>query len=77
MSFNTKRIGHDYLQNLPEDQQDLIDRVMLSTIDMCSEMIGEDIIFTESAMYRAFKWEMLGHMLQDEYYDFKNKVWKK
>lgn len=76
MSFNFKRIGHDYLKSLPEEQQDLIDRVMLSTIDMCSEISGEDFRFTEGAMYKAFKWEMLGHMVKDDYYDPVNKVWK-
>lgn len=37
----------------------------------------KDIVFPESMAYRAFRLEMLSHMLEDEYFDFKNKNWKK
>lgn len=50
---------------------------MLTTMDMCSQLIEEDIVFPESMAYRAFRLEMLSHMLEDEYFDFKNKNWKK
>ena len=69
--------ANKYYQSLPKEQQDLIMNVMLTTMDMCSQLIEEDIVFPESMAYRAFRLEMLSHMLEDEYFDFKNKKWKK
>lgn len=66
-----------YYRSLPKEQQDIIMNVMLTTIDMCSELLEENIVFPESMAYRVFKLEMLSHMLEDEYFDFKNKNWKK
>lgn len=64
-------------QSLPKEQQDLIENVMLTTMDMCSELIEKNIVFPEYMAYRVFKFEMLNHMMEDEYFDFKNKNWKK
>lgn len=66
-----------YYQSLPKEQQDLITNVMLVTMDMCSELLKENIIFPEYMAYHVFKLKMLSHMLEDEYFDFKNKNWKK
>ena len=38
---------------------------------------NENIIFPEYMAYRVFKLKMLSHMLEDEYFDFKNKNWEK
>ena len=62
-----------YYQSLPKEQQDLITNVMLATMDMCSELLKENIIFPEYMAYRVFKLKMLSHMLEDEYFDFKLK----
>ena len=42
-----------------------------------SMSIKENIIFPEYMAYHVFKLKMLSHMLEDEYFDFKNKNWKK
>ena len=42
---------------------------------MCSELLKENIIFPEYMVYRVFKLKMLSHMLEDGYFDFKNKNW--
>lgn len=64
--------GYNYYNNLTPDQQKLIKNVMLTTIDMCNEMAGEDIIFFEDAAIRSFMYEMLGRMINNEYYSVKN-----
>lgn len=40
--------ANKYYQSLPKEQQDLIMNVMLTTMDMCSQLIEEDIVFPES-----------------------------
>lgn len=69
--------AEEHYRSLPKEQQDLIMNVMLTTMDMCSELIEKNIVFPEYMTYRVFKFEMLNHMLEDEYFDFKNKNWKK
>ncbi len=68
--------GRKYLLSLPTETQKLIDDVMATTIDMCYEFTGEDIGFFESAAYKAFKYEMMSHIIDNEYYDRKDKCWK-
>ena len=64
--------GAEYYKSLDDDTRRLIDKVMFTTVDICNELNHEDnhpILFYEAAAWRAFRWEMLGHMLNDEYYD--------
>lgn len=81
MSVKTKIDGYDYYKSLPEEQQDFLMNVMITTLGMCSEMLGDEIkypiVFGESMGYKVFMWEMLGHALNDEYYDFNTKTWNK
>ena len=73
----TRKESKKYFDVLSKEQQDLINKVMHTTMDMCSELIDENIVFPEAVAYKVFKWEMLSHMMDNEYYDFKNKTWKK
>ena len=81
MSVKTKIDGYDYYKSLPKEQQELITNVMISTMDMCNELMKDEIkypiVFTESMAYNCFRDEMLGHMLNNEYYDFNTKTWNK
>lgn len=65
-----------YYLSLPKEQQKLIVDVMLTTMCMCSELTDEPIVFFETMAYKVFRLEMLSHMLENEYYDYKEKVWK-
>lgn len=77
MNDMSKIKGYEYFRSLPKERQELIDNVMLSTMDMCSEMTDQPIAFHETAAYQSLKWEMLGHMLNKEYYDHSDKTWKR
>lgn len=67
----------EFFNSLPVEQQTLIDKVLLSTIDMSNELQNTDLIFFEDVAYRLFRYEMLEHMLNDEFYDPKQKNWRK
>ena len=69
--------GGKYYKSLPEEEQNLIYNVMVTTIDMCNSLSNDPVIFTEAMAYRAFRNEMIGHMLNKEWYDPKDKCWKK
>lgn len=69
--------GAKYYKSLSEEQQKLAKDVMMSTMDVISEILDEPIVFTESVAYKAMIYEVFGHMIENEYYDHKNKVWKK
>ena len=43
----------------------------------CSELAGQNIMFTEDIGLNIFVRIVLGHMLEDEYYDINTKEWKK
>ena len=64
--------GAEYYKSLDDDTRRLIDNVMFTTVDICNELNYEDnhpILFYEAAALCACRWEMLGHMLNNEYYD--------
>lgn len=69
--------GREYLRSLPQEQQELLKNIIYTTIDMCSEIMGEPIIFPEAVAYKVFVWETLSHVLKNEYFDFESKTWKK
>lgn len=71
--------AQEYYQSLDKDKQELIDKVMLCTIDMCNELNRNipkaHIMFPEDMAYKVFRKEMLEHLLDNEYYDNKTNVW--
>lgn len=69
--------GKDYYNSLAEDEQKLIDDIMLTTMCMCSELTNVPCVFFERVAYKIFKYEMLTHLLDNEYYFDKDKQWKK
>ena len=68
--------GEEYLNSLPKDQKELITKVVLTTMSACSEGTDKDIMFTEDVGLRLFVNIVVGHMLEDEYYDVNTKEWK-
>ena len=42
-----------------------------------SELAGQNIMITEDIGLKFFVHIVLGHMLEDEYYDINTKEWKK
>lgn len=68
--------GEEYLNSLPKDQKELITKVVLTTMSACSEWTDKDIMFTEDVGLRLFVNIVVGHMLEDEYYDVNTKEWK-
>jgi hypothetical protein len=69
--------GEEYLDSLSKDQKDLITKVVLTTMSACSEWTDTNIMFTEDVGLRLFVNIVVGHMLEDEYYDVNTKEWKK
>lgn len=72
--------AQEYYQSLDKDKQELIDKVMLCTIDMCNALNCEipkaNIRFPEDMAYRVFRKEMLEHLLDNEYYDNNSNTWQ-
>lgn len=71
--------GKNYYNSLPKETQSLITKVMLSTIDMCNELLSrrEHIVFFEDVAYQVLRDEMLNHMLKEEWFDsFGSQTWK-
>ena len=81
--FIAREKGREYYESLPKETQKLITSVFFSTIDMCSDLMTETedkpmpIFFYEDVAYRVMKYEMLGHMLNDEMYNAKVRQWQK
>lgn len=79
--YTQRKDGKEYYDSLPKEQQELIYNVMLCTMDMCSELlqneINRPIMFLESMAYKVCMWEMLDHMSNNEYYNFDKKTWEK
>jgi len=75
--------GDKYFNSLSKEEQDLITKVFLATIDVCSEIVTESldkpvpIFFYEDVAYKVLKYEMLGHMLADELYNANVRAWQK
>lgn len=69
--------GEEYLNSLSKDQKELITKVVLTTMSACSEWADKNIMFTEDVGLRIFVNIVIGHMLEDEYYDVNTKEWKK
>ena len=69
--------GEEYLGSLPKDQKELITKVVLTTMSACSEWTDTNIMFTEDVGLRLFVNIVVGHMLEDEYYDVNTKEWKR
>ena len=71
--------GAEYYKSLDDKTKQLINNVMHSTVDMCNMFNTEDnhpIMFYESAAWWAFRMEMLGHMLNDEFYNIRTNKWE-
>lgn len=76
----TEQEVQDYYNNLPEETQKFITKVMLSTIDVCNSMLdGKDaIIFFEDVAYKCMRNDILFHMLNEEWFDaLGDLTWKK
>lgn len=69
--------GEEYLDSLSKEQKELITKVVLTTMSACSEWTDTNIMFTEDVGLRLFVNIVVGHMLEDEYYDVNTKEWKK
>ena len=67
--------SYNYYRSLSRVQQELIDAIIYTTMDMCSEFTDVNLEFTESMSYKAFKLDIIGHMLDNEYFDYKTKTW--
>ena len=68
--------SYNYYRSLPRVQQELIDAIIYTTMDMYSEFTDVDIEFTEHMSYKAFKLDIIGHMLDNEYFDYNTKTWE-
>ena len=79
--LQAREVGHKFIDTLTKEQLELITTVMLSTMDMCNsinvEFGDKPIYFTEDVAYKCFRSEMLGHLLQNEHFDFNEKKWVK
>ena len=79
-TLELKKKGAEYFNSLDDKTKQLIINVMHSTIDMCNELNAEDknipIMFYEGAAYWAFRMEMLGHMLNNEFYNVRTNQWE-
>ena len=78
-TINLKKKGAEYFNSLDNETKQLIINVMHSTIDMCNDFNVEDnhpIMFYEGAAWWAFRMEMLGHMLNDEFYNVRTNQWE-
>ena len=69
--------GEEYLNTFTKEQQLIITNIVLTTMSACSEWTGQNIMFTEDIGLKIFVRIVLGHMLEDEYYDINTKEWKK
>lgn len=67
--------GAKYYKSLDEKTKDLFTKVMMTTMDICSEMVGEPIYFMESAAYTNMKYQVAQHIVKDEVYNFNEKKW--
>lgn len=78
-TLELKKKGAEYFNSLDDETKQLIINVMHSTIDMCNLFNAEDnhpIMFYEGAAWWAFRMEMLGHMLNDEFYNIRTNQWE-
>lgn len=69
--------GEEYLNTFTKEQRLIITNIILTTMSTCSELAGQNIMFTEDIGLKIFVHIVLGHMLEDEYYDINTKEWKK
>lgn len=69
--------GEEYLNTFTKEQRLIITNIVLTTMSACSEWTGQNIMFTEDIRLKIFVRIVLGHMLEDEYYDINTKEWKK
>ena len=78
-TLELKKKGAEYFNSLDDETKQLIINVMHSTVDMCNDFNVEDshpIMFYEGAAWWAFRMEMLGHMLNDEFYNVRTNQWE-
>ena len=68
--------GKEFYDSLPESEKMLADKLILTTLDYCCEMFDRAFPFCESAAYKKMKWDIFGHIVEDEYYDAVKKEWK-
>ena len=61
--------GEEYLNTFTKEQRLIITNIVLTTMSACSELAGQNIMFTEDIGLKLFVHIVLGHMLEDEYYD--------
>ena len=69
--------GEEYLNTFTKEQRLIITNIVLTTMSACSELAGQNIMFTEDIGLKFFVHIVLSHMLEDEYYDINTKEWKK
>ena len=67
----------NYYDNLSEDIKIMIDTIMFSTMNVCSELINEPLFFKNEKDYNNFRETMLYHLLNSECYDYDSKTWVK
>ena len=65
----------EYYDSLEENTKIMIDDIMFSTMNVCSELVDEPLNFKESSDYDNFREKMLYHLLNSECYDYDSKEW--
>lgn len=67
--------GKKYYDSLPDETKKIVDKVILTTFDSCMELFERPFPFFETEAYKAMKFEILGHVAENENYDYVDKVW--
>ena len=67
----------EYYDNLDDNVKIMIDDIMFSTMNVCSELVNEPLYFKDSKDYNNFRETMLYHLLNSECFDIDSKTWIK
>ena len=73
----TRKEVIEYYNDLDDYMKIMIDEIMSSTMNLCSELLNEPLYFKNSEDYDNFRIEMLYHLFNREYYDYDSKKWIK
>ena len=65
----------DYYDKLDDNIKNIINDTMFATMNMCSELLNEPIIFNSEEDFSNFRETTLLHLANNEFYDYDTKKW--
>lgn len=75
--FELRKLGREELEKMDDATKELVSSIIYATIDVVNSMNPDNpFFFYEAVAWKVLKWEILGHLKNNEVWHVEDKCWK-